>query len=117
MKDSQLKQFVDRVFSISVPSIGFLGGAIPMNGSTGATGGIFTSSGDVTYKLKDLTAAFAKAYEDSKTTHLDLLKQAKEVEGLILSEETLSVLNQDETNSLIDQLYDLIDAKGIELKD
>jgi hypothetical protein len=117
MRDTKLKQFVDRIFSISVPTMSFLGGAIPMNGSTGATGGAFTSSGDVTYKLKGLTADFANAYESSKATQPDLLKQAKEIEGFILSEETLSVLTQDQANSLLDQLYDLIDAKGIQLKD
>ena len=108
-----LKQFVDRIFSINSPSINIFGTNVPgMSGSSAAIQGGLSSAAEVMLRLRQQTINLARAYIDTTVQNSDINKLADVLEGSILNESVLSVLNKTEADSLIDQLHDLIESRN-----
>jgi len=78
--------------------------------STNSGGRFLLGSGNaITQKLKQTTAKFAKAIEEPyNTSKQETIKLAQEIEGLLLTEETVNNWDQVSTDALIDQLHDLM---------
>jgi hypothetical protein len=106
----KLRKFTELVLSIDPVNISFLGRGVPgMAGGSVATQGAFSSGSDVTYQLKLKMADFVRSYEAHDTAATQTL--AKEIEGLLMEEQTLSVLDAKQTDSLIDMLSEIVKGK------
>ncbi len=54
---------------------------------------------------------FAKQYEENDNS-IKLVEIANSIEGLLMTEQVLSVIRQDEAQSLIDELHDLVENRN-----
>lgn len=103
----KLQAFAGKVMSIEPPNVDWLGRGLPgMAGGSAATQGAMTSGSDVTHKLKLKTADFVKARSEHDAAASRQL--VKDIEGLLLAEEVLSVLNQKQVDGLIDELHEIM---------
>src|ERR1019366_7247205 len=105
----EVKQLSELVMSIQAPVINIFGDRIPaMGGSSAATQGASTAASEVTNQLKQKTAEFLNALgrQDYKRHTL-----AQELEGLIMEEQTLSVLTEAQTEKLKAILRNLLNEK------
>src|ERR1019366_1424553 len=102
----EVKQLSELVMSIQAPVINIFGDRSPgMGGSSAATQGASTSASEVTNQLKQTTAEFLDALnkQDEKRHTL-----AQELEGLIMEEQTLSVLSETQAERLKSILFNLL---------
>jgi hypothetical protein len=112
MKDQKLTQFTEHILRLTPKYIDAFGTGLPgMAGTSSGTSGAFNAASDITLKLQRAVASFAKLYSNSEVALEKLGVQAKEIEGLLLAEETISALTAKETNLLVDELYDLMEQK------
>jgi hypothetical protein len=105
MSYNSLEQFVSKIVNINAP---FTDGN---RGVSAIYGGSFSLVTDITLQLKKQTISFAKAYKQCTFSNEEISNMAKKVEGSILNENILSILNKKEANSLIWDLHSLVDAR------
>jgi hypothetical protein len=104
----QLDHFIDTVMSIEAPVFNIAGGGIPGNaGSSVSQEGAINSGMDVTWELKQSVMELANACRVT-TPKPEMIKLAKAVEGYLLSEQLLSVLNKKQVDALIDELQTIV---------
>ncbi len=73
------------------------------------------SSTDLTNDLRKAAVEFAQTYKDDSTKNNKLEALSDKIEGLLMMEETLSVLSSQKVEQLINTLYELVEVKrGIE---
>jgi hypothetical protein len=75
------------------------------------TPGMGASAASVTQRLQREVAQLGQLYCDPAGSLQKLTQQAKMVESLLLTAQTLSSLSQEEADSLITELYTLVDRK------
>jgi hypothetical protein len=106
---NELREFTESVLHINAPAISAFGGSLPgMAGKSAAEQGSMTPSADVIYELKRKVSEFNQAYTDTAKEADKIQKSAKDIEGMLFALQTLSVLNENQTDSLMDQLRNLI---------
>jgi len=102
-----LKQLSDLIMGIEAPVINIFGNHIPgLGSSSAAVQGASTSGSDTTYSLKQKTAEFIRAMDRHDQNRFVL---GKELEGLIMEEQTLSVLNENQSQKFLQLLSKIID--------
>jgi len=104
---ARLKQFVQRVLRVAVPSIDVGGAALP------PYSGLVSAGGDTVQRLHQAAIVFAQAYNDPAVDEILVGQRAKAVEGLLMAAVTLSVLTEYEGVRLLDELQALLDKHHI----
>lgn len=83
-----------------------------MGGQAIATTGAANGGTDTTQHLQHEVIAFAQAYVSSKVTIEQLEVLAQNIEGLLMMEQTLSMLSEQKVTHLIENLHTLMEAKN-----
>jgi hypothetical protein len=94
--------FRERIARISPQYSDVFGNGTPGMGASAAT---------VALRLQHAVAELEQLYRVPAGSSDDLKQQAKTVESLLLSAQTLTALSQEEADSLIAELYTLVDKK------
>ncbi len=102
-----LKHFTERILSINPAYSSMLGPGVPgMSGASSTMIGGSSNTAEVVIELRKTTAALAhKLSMHSSQSEIQAL--AQEVEGHILTLQTLGLIHQEFAESLITELHDL----------
>jgi hypothetical protein len=104
---SELREFTESIMRISAPAISPLGRAFPgMAGASAAEQGAMTPAADSIHELKNSTAELNKLLQGQSTDE-QVGKVKQDIEGKLLSLQSLSVLTDSQAAQLIEQLHNL----------
>jgi shikimate 5-dehydrogenase len=113
MKQEPLESFIHQVLDAGAPRNGMyslgLGG---MSGGAASALGASGASSIVSDRLRGDVQRFAEAYQNKTASQENVVVLARVIEGSILSQQTLSVIDETTADALIDQLHDLISARS-----
>lgn len=106
--DIRLKTLIDEIMNINAPILNVFGTGMPGNaGISESQEGAINSGMDVTWQLKQKAIAFGEACRHNLPKQ-DIIKLANDVEGELLGEQLVNVLNEKQVNRLIDELHEII---------
>ena|SRR5579862_424062 len=105
-KKEPLNHFLEEIMSIQPPAFNMFGKGLPGNaGASVSQEGALNSGMDVTRQLKQKAIAFAEAYGSKNTDKSKIADLANELEGCILDEQLVDILNKKQAYKLIDELH------------
>lgn len=108
----QLEAFMRRVLAVEPQYIDVFGNNVPgMVGRSAATSGAAQSGTDVVNRLRAEAVAFARLYAHARASTEELQTAAKKLEAELVVAITLGVLPEAEAQSLIDELYNLVENR------
>jgi len=106
-KSIQLEKFVNQIMSLDAPVLNIFGSGLPGNaGLSVAQEGASNTGMDLSWQLKKNTIAFANALKNGNNKEASRL--AKLIEGNLLNEELINILNQENADELLDELNSII---------
>jgi hypothetical protein len=104
----EFDHFISAIMSIEASASNVFGGGLPGNvGVSVSQEGALNSGMDVTWQLKQAVMRLANAYKANAPKAV-MIEHAKIVEGCLLSEQLLSILNQKQVDILINELQTIV---------
>jgi len=110
---NELKEFTEKIMRISAPAIPAFGTGLPgVAGAPAAEQGAMTPAAQTLFDLKNKVAIFERAMSKDAKDLNQISQLSKDIEGNIQGLQTLSVIDDWQADSLIDQLQNIVrDAK------
>ncbi|HEX7633110.1 MAG TPA: hypothetical protein VF401_02155 [Candidatus Saccharimonadales bacterium] len=113
---ADLKLFVEEILGVNPQYKNFNifapGSNLPgMGGQAIATTGAANAGTDTTHHLQQAVVEFAQAYNRDGILLEQLEKQAQTIQGLLMMEQTLSMLSEQKVDHLLQVLHTLMEAK------
>ncbi len=110
-----IEKFVNKILSINAPVINMFGhGVTGMGGGAAIEQSEGTSGNDITRQLKNTAIQFLKLIYRNKSITEEILDCVKKLEGLLRTEQVISVLSQKQSDQLINEMYELVDKYQIQ---
>lgn len=98
--------------SINAPVKNIFGAGMPGNaGISVSQEGASNSAMDVTSQLKEKAIAFVNTYRNPSETASTILQLSEQVEGELMNEQLLEILTAKESEELIADLHELVNAR------
>ncbi len=109
---ADLESFTIEIFDTALQYINKYGGAASGAGEVSLSPTATSNSGmSITHDLQMATIEFDHLYKKADTPIEGLEESAKKIEGLLMMEETFSILGEQKVKHLVDTLRDLMETK------
>jgi hypothetical protein len=110
-REKLLQHFVDRILHLDPTRLNLFGTGYPgFQGSTAIVGSS-GSAAEVIGKLRRATMAFAHEYRQEEPQRNSLLKAAEYIEAPLAVLQTLSIVNDKDSDALLTEMHNLIDYR------